>query len=68
MVFSDKPILDYRRMFHADAERAGRFNQGLREGGVFKSPGKTYPSLALTEDDFEITRNALEKAVHAIMD
>ena len=42
------------------------FNAVLRENGVFKSPGKVYPSLALTEDDFDLTETAIFKAAGAI--
>jgi len=42
------------------------FNQVLRQNGIFKSPGKLYPCLAITEDDLAITKQAIEIAVSAL--
>ena len=66
LVFTENSPRDYRQVLHANARLADRFNQGLRENGIFKSPGKTYPSLALTEEDFGLTDIALERATHAL--
>jgi len=33
---------------------------------VFKPPGKTYPCLALTDDDLEVTKCALDAAAKAM--
>ncbi|WP_275041683.1 hypothetical protein [Leisingera sp. ANG-S5] len=38
----------------------------LRQEGIFKSPGKTYPSLALTDEDLEQTEAAIRKAAAAL--
>ena len=46
--------------------KGARFNRVLREHGVFKSPGKTYPSLALTEADFAWTEAAVAMAAAAV--
>ena len=46
--------------------KAATYNRVLRENGVFKLPGKFYPSLALTDADFEMTQEAVDKAVAAI--
>ena len=40
--------------------------EALRENGIFKSPGKTYPCLALSEADFDLTDAAIAKAAAAI--
>jgi glutamate-1-semialdehyde 2,1-aminomutase len=50
----------------ANADRNARFNTVLREHGIFKSPGKLYPCLALTEDDLAVTDAALAAAASAI--
>ena len=42
---------DYRDVQRSDQARAAKFNATLRAEGLFKSPGKTYPCLALTEED-----------------
>lgn len=64
-VFTDREVRDYRDVTRADTARAARFNQVLMQQGMFKSPGKTYPSLALTEADFEICAAAYEVAAQA---
>ncbi|MFD0860551.1 aspartate aminotransferase family protein [Roseovarius aquimarinus] len=66
VVFTGRDVLNYRDVSQADAARNARFNAVLREHGVFKSPGKTYPHLALTEEDFELTDAAIAKAAEAI--
>ncbi len=66
VVFTDRDVRTYRDVQAADAAKNARFNAALRENGVFKSPGKVYPSLALTEADFDLTDAAIEKATAAI--
>jgi glutamate-1-semialdehyde 2,1-aminomutase len=64
--FIDRDVRDYRDVFAADAKRNAAFNKVLRAHGVFKSPGKVYPCLALTEDDLALTEEAIAKASKAI--
>ncbi|MEL7163916.1 MAG: aminotransferase class III-fold pyridoxal phosphate-dependent enzyme [Pseudomonadota bacterium] len=64
--FTDTPCRDYRSAAHDDPQRNVTFNAVLRQHGVFKSPGKLYPSLAITEDDLALTRDAIRAAVQAI--
>ena len=66
VVFTRTPPRDYRAVQAGDAARAKAYNDGLRTHGVFKSPGKTYPCLALTDEDLQITRNALLAAAQAL--
>ncbi len=66
IVFLDRDVVNYRDTQDADAAMNTAYNKVLREEGVFKSPGKLYPSLALTEDDLELTQAAVSKAVAAI--
>ena len=66
LVFTDKPVRNYRDVAMSDTTTNAQFNAVLRENAIFKSPGKTYPSLTLTNDDFEMTDRAIEKAVAAI--
>lgn len=61
--FTDVEPQDYRSARHRDPALSEAWNAELRAQGVFKSAGKLYPSLALDEDDFVVTRSALEKAV-----
>jgi glutamate-1-semialdehyde 2,1-aminomutase len=66
VAFTDREIRTYRDVLSADAQKNAKFNAALREMGVFKSPGKVYPCLALTEDDFAWTDAAIAKAVQVI--
>ncbi|TMV07571.1 aminotransferase class III-fold pyridoxal phosphate-dependent enzyme [Ruegeria sediminis] len=66
IVFTTGEIRDYRDVFGSDTAKAARFNAVLMQNGMFKSPGKTYPSLALTEEDFELCQAAYERAAEAI--
>lgn len=62
VLFTSTKINDYRDVYKADAARNLRFNKLLREKGIFKSPGKLYPCLALTEADIEQTIDAIAYA------
>ncbi|WP_170426918.1 aspartate aminotransferase family protein [Ruegeria arenilitoris] len=64
--FTDADCRDYRSAQHDDPQRGALYNATLRSNGVFKAPGKVYPSLAVTAADLEHTRLAVEKAVQAI--
>ena len=62
VLFTSTRIKDYRDVYKADAARNLRFNKLLREKGIFKSPGKLYPCLALTDADIEQTIDAISYA------
>ena len=64
--FTDRNCLDYRSTKHDDPAAHQTYNQTLRAHGVFKSPGKLYPSLAISDDDLQLTHNAIAKAVAAL--
>ncbi len=66
VVFTDQTVRDYRHVQQSDTNRNAKFNVVLRAEGIFKSPGKTYPSLALMEADFEQTDRAISVAAKAI--
>ncbi|WP_138933804.1 aspartate aminotransferase family protein [Roseovarius arcticus] len=66
VIFTDHDIRSYRDVVSADTAKNARFNAVLRENGIFKSPGKTYPHLALTEEDFQMTDAAIAKAAQAV--
>jgi len=63
VVFTDKPVRSYRDALGGDNQKNAAFNARLREKGIFKSPGKLYPSLALTEGDLSLTADAVAYAV-----
>ncbi|WP_210093377.1 aminotransferase class III-fold pyridoxal phosphate-dependent enzyme [Ruegeria sp. HKCCSP346] len=64
--FTKAECRDYRSANHDDPQRNATYNATLRAHGVFKAPGKLYPSLAVTEADLEQTREAVRHAVEAI--
>ncbi|GAB5435490.1 aspartate aminotransferase family protein [Falsiruegeria mediterranea] len=66
IVFADTQPRDYRDVFNADTAQGAKFNAVLMHEGIFKAPGKTYPSLALTEADFELTGKAYKVAAAAL--
>jgi glutamate-1-semialdehyde 2,1-aminomutase len=68
VVFHEIQPLDYRMVQNGDALATKAWNDALRANGVFKSPGKTYPSLILSAADLEITQAAIKKAAQAIAD
>ncbi len=66
VLFTARAVKDYRDVMQADADKNARFNAALRANGVFKSPGKVYPSLALTDDDLALVDEAIAQAAQAI--
>jgi glutamate-1-semialdehyde 2,1-aminomutase len=68
VVFHEIQPLDYRMVQNGDAQAAKAWNDTLRANGIFKSPGKTYPSLILSEEDLAITQAAIDKAAQAVAD
>ena len=64
--FTEADPVDYRSARHDDPEMNTLWNDTLREAGVFKSPGKLYPSLAISDEDLELTRQALKRAAAAV--
>jgi glutamate-1-semialdehyde 2,1-aminomutase len=66
--FTSGTCRDYRTAKHDNPQRNATYNATLRRQGIFKSPGKLYPSLALTKADLERTRHAIQEAVQSICD
>lgn len=66
VVFTDQTVTDYRSWQTGDKSLNSTFNKILRQNGIFKSPGKLYPSLAITEDDLEVSRVAFKAAAGAL--
>ena len=64
--FTEAEPVDYRSARHRDPKANGVWNAALRGDGVFKSPGKLYPSLALTEEDLDLTGRAVAAAAEAV--
>ena len=66
IVFTDAKPRTYRDVLGGDAAAGKVWNDTLRAHGIFKSPGKTYPSLALTDADIEMTSHAISQAAKAV--
>ena len=66
VLFCDYTVRNYRDTQAANGRLAAVWNDTLRQQGVFKSPGKTYPHLALTDADFDLTTTAAHHAALAV--
>ncbi|WP_370231533.1 aspartate aminotransferase family protein [Cognatishimia sp.] len=66
VVFTKAEPRTYRDVLGANADLSAAWNRTLRQNGIFKSAGKTYPSLSLTEADLEVTANAITEAGKAV--
>ncbi|MEM0943979.1 MAG: aminotransferase class III-fold pyridoxal phosphate-dependent enzyme, partial [Pseudomonadota bacterium] len=66
VVFNPLKVRDYRGVFAADRRKSETWNRTLRASGIFKSEGKIYPHLALTEADLTQTEAAFERAAQAV--
>ena len=64
--FTNRQCRDYRSAEHDDPARNLTYNATLRQHGIFKSPAKLYPSLAITSNDLDQTKAAVEHAVRSI--
>ena len=68
VVFSDRPVRNYRDGLAGDTGMMSRFNAGLLARGVLKSwPQKFYPSLAHTNEDIERTLTAFKAVVPTLL-
>lgn len=66
VLFTDSPVHNYRDVFRVNTKLAGDYNAVLREKGIFKSHGKMYPSLALSENDLQQTIHAIRYAAASL--
>ena len=66
VVFADGEMRDYRDTARGDAQMMRRFNQVLRENGVFKGDSKFYISLAHDERDIATALTAFDAAAKAL--
>jgi glutamate-1-semialdehyde 2,1-aminomutase len=66
VVFTDKPIRNYRDGLQADAGMAKRFNELLRANGIMKGNSKYYVSLAHTREDVAHTIGAWREAIRGL--
>ena len=63
ILFTDRPVKDYRDTLKADAAILKRFNQLLRARGIMKGESKYYVSLAHTRADIDHTIGAWTDAL-----
>ncbi|NKB60906.1 MAG: aminotransferase class III-fold pyridoxal phosphate-dependent enzyme [Gammaproteobacteria bacterium] len=66
VIFIGHKVENYRDVISADTAKNALFNKALRQHGIFKSPGKTYAGLALTEEDLRQTDKAIAAAAQEI--
>ena len=66
VVFTAEEVRDYRDVLAGDGDLNAAFNRRLRELGIFKSPGKTYPCLALTDGDMDRVGDAVTRAARSL--
>ena len=66
VIFTDRPVKNYRDIFQADAALQRQFNVHLREKGLLKADAKTYVSLALTQEDLDQTADAITYATKQV--
>jgi glutamate-1-semialdehyde 2,1-aminomutase len=64
--FTPATPVDYRTAKHSDPKLNDIWNRVLRAEGIFKSPGKLYPSLALVADDMDLSHRAFGRAAQAV--
>ncbi|MGB7241273.1 MAG: aminotransferase class III-fold pyridoxal phosphate-dependent enzyme [Sulfitobacter sp.] len=64
--FTAHDVQDYRSAKHTDPQDNVIWNAALRDNGIFKSPGKLYPSLALTQADLDRTEQDFVVAAQAL--
>ncbi len=67
VMFTPDPVRDYRGVLKGDTAQAASLNRILRDKGIFKSAGKVYPSLALTDDDLSQCVDAIAFAAKHMM-
>jgi glutamate-1-semialdehyde 2,1-aminomutase len=67
VVFTGTDVNNYRDVLRADTDLNARYNHTLRANGIFKSAGKVYPSLALTDADIDQTIQAIGKAADSLV-
>lgn len=64
--FTKADPVDYRSAKHRNPALNNAWNAALRARGIFKSPGKLYPSLAIDDRDLDQTREAMRHAAGQI--
>jgi glutamate-1-semialdehyde 2,1-aminomutase len=66
IVFTDRPVVDYRATLTADRRRIALFNEECLRRGVVKAVNKIYVSLAHGEAEIEETLSVFDAALAAV--
>ena len=66
IIFTDRPVVDYRATLTADRRRIALFNEECLRRGVVKAVNKIYVSLAHSEQDVEETLGVFDAALAAV--
>ena len=66
IIFTDRPIVDYRATLTADRRRIALFNEECLKRGVVKAVNKIYVSLAHSERDIDETLGVFDAALAAV--
>ncbi len=66
ILFTDRPVVDYRATLTADPARIRAFNEQCGRRGVVKAVNKIYVSLAHTDADVEETLAIFDQALAAV--
>ena len=66
VIFTDHEITDYRSTLDRDQAKVMRFNELLRERGIFKNHGKYYVSTTHGDAEVEQTISAWKSALEAL--
>jgi glutamate-1-semialdehyde 2,1-aminomutase len=67
IVFTDRPVVDYRATLTGDGAKLRRFNEECLRGGVLKGGSKIYVSIAHDEADVERTLAVFGHALEAVV-
>jgi glutamate-1-semialdehyde 2,1-aminomutase len=66
VIFTDRPVVDYRATLSADRGRIARFNADCLRRGIVKAVNKIYVSLAHTEQDVDETVAVFDEVLAGI--
>jgi glutamate-1-semialdehyde 2,1-aminomutase len=66
IIFTDRPVVDYRATLTADRRRIALFNEECLKRGVVKAVNKIYVSLAHSDADVDETLGVFDAALAAV--
>jgi glutamate-1-semialdehyde 2,1-aminomutase len=66
IIFTDRPVVDYRATLTADRRRIALFNEECLRRGVVKAVNKIYVSLAHSDADVDELLDVFDQALAAV--